>query len=47
MKSKALEENMKSFGKYESLVRKWCEKNNMTYVLEEFKERGLFKETTK
>ena len=38
MKSKALEENMKSFGKYESLVRKWCEKNKMTFVLEEFKE---------
>ncbi len=32
------EENMKSFGVYEQLVRDWCFKHDMVYVLPEFKE---------
>lgn len=35
---KDITENMKSFGEYEPLVRKWCKKHEMAYVMEEFKE---------
>ena len=31
-------DNMASFGEYEPLVRKWCEKHHAVYVIEEFKE---------
>ena len=41
------EENMKSFGKYEALVRSWCIKHNMFYVMEEFKELFEMIEKTK
>lgn len=31
-------DNMASFGEYEPLVRKWCKKHEMVYVMGEFKE---------
>ena len=33
-----IKSNMASFGEYEQLVRKWCKKHNMVWVMEEFKE---------
>jgi len=33
-----IRDNMKSFGEYESLVRAWCIKHEMSWIMEEFKE---------
>ena len=35
---KSITQNMKQFGKWEPLVRNWCNKHRMAYVLPEFKE---------
>ena len=38
MEDRVFTENMRSFGEYEPLVRKWCAKHKIVYVMEEFKE---------
>ena len=35
---KKLEMNLLSFGEYKPLVKAWCEKHEMAYVMPEFKE---------
>ncbi len=36
--TKWIKENMASFKEYEPLVRKWCKKHKMAWVMPEFKE---------
>ena len=38
MEDKVFAENMKQFEQYEYLVRQWCKKHQMVYVMPEFKE---------
>lgn len=36
--NKEFDKNMKQFGEWEHLVREWCKKHKMVYVMPEFKE---------